>query len=106
MCGVCNAGCSIGEQTLLLRYSSKDEREKNLGMFRASLGMGSLISPLIGSLMYLWKGFSAPFIFVGVGTVFIALLIYKPISNAATEFKKLEKQKDEEECDGLINNHA
>ncbi len=50
--GMSIAANIVGEQTLLLRYSNKLEREKNLGKFRAASGIGGCLSPLLGAAMF------------------------------------------------------
>ena len=74
--GVAQTTLTIGEQCLLLRYSDKGEREKNLGMFRVASGLGGLLSPILGSVMYACGGFIAAFMSVGVGYLFICPWIY------------------------------
>lgn len=62
---------------MLLRYSVKSEREKNLGMFRAASGLGGLLAPLLGSAFYAWGEYMATFMYVGIGYLLISPLIYK-----------------------------
>lgn len=61
----------------MLRYSLKEEREKNLGMFRAASGLGGLLAPLLGAAFYAWGGFMALFMYIGAGYLLISPLIYK-----------------------------
>ena len=84
--GFCNASSIVGEQALLLRYSIKSEREKNLGMFRAASGLGGLLSPLMGSAMFAWGSYTAVFMYVGVGYLLIAPLIYRQLYRARDAF--------------------
>ena len=74
--GVAIAGHIVGEQALLLRYSIKEEREKNLGLFRAASGLGGLLAPLFGSAMYAWGGYMAAFMSVGAVYWLITPIIY------------------------------
>lgn len=76
MIGFSTACNIVGEQALLLRYSIKSEREKNLGLFRSASGVGGLFSPLVCSGMYAWGGFMAVFMFIGAGYLLICPLIY------------------------------
>ena len=66
----------VGEQALLLRYSLKSEREKNLGMFRAASGAGGMLAPMLGTAMYALGGFMAAFLYVGIGYLLISPFIY------------------------------
>jgi len=66
----------VGEQALLLRYSVKSEREKNLGMFRAASGAGGMLAPMLGTGFYALGGFMATFLYVGVGYLLISPVIY------------------------------
>ena len=54
----------------------KGEREKNLGKFRVASGLGGMISPILGSVMYACGGFIAAFMSVGVGYLFICPWIF------------------------------
>ena len=74
--GIAQTTLTIGEQCLLLRYSEKGEREKNLGKFRVASGLGGMISPILGSVMYACGGFIAAFMSVGVGYLFICPWIF------------------------------
>ena len=77
MIGFSSATNIVGEQALLLRYTIKQEREKNLGKFRASEGLGGLIAPLLGAAFYAWGGFMAVFMYVGAGFLILSPLIYR-----------------------------
>jgi len=80
--GVAQAALMVGEQCLLLRYSEKSEREKNLGMFRVASGLGGLLSPMMGAAMYALGGFIATFSSVGVGYLCISPFIYCKLTQA------------------------
>ena len=80
--GISMATSMIGEQCLLLRYSLKSEREKNLGMFRIFSGLGGIVSPLLGALMYAVGGYGACFFAVGAGYILICPFIYRQLEAA------------------------
>ena len=48
-----------------------DEREQNLGIFEGGTGLGLLLGPMLGSMLYTIGGYIAPFYIVGT----ICLLI-------------------------------
>lgn len=56
---------------MLLRYSSKEDRVKNLGLFRVAGGAGTVFSPLLGAGMYAAGGFVATFLSLGVGALIL-----------------------------------
>ena len=66
----------VGEQSLLLKYSAKDEREKNLGFFRAFYGIGALIAPPMCAGLYAWGEFFAIFLTCGIIFIVLAPIIY------------------------------
>jgi len=100
--GITLAGLTVGESALLLRYSRSQDREKNLGMFRAASGMGGILSPLIGSLMYAWGGFLLVFLANGLGCFLLAPFVYRKIKAASIEFKNLNRS--DEDRIPLLNN--
>lgn len=89
MCSIANivigfavASNTVGEQTLLLKYSDKKDREENIGKFRACYGIGGLLAPVLGAVMYVWSGFMGIFMAVGIGYLLIAPIIYKRLYTA------------------------
>ena len=90
--GISVAASIVGEQALLLRYSEKQEREKNLGMFRAASGLGGLLSPIFGAAMFAFGDFFAVFLYVGIGYLLICPLIYSRLYASREKFKK-EKER-------------
>jgi MFS family permease len=90
--GVSVAASIIGEQALLLRYSEKEEREKNLGMFRAASGLGGLLSPIIGSAMFAIGDFFAVFLFVGAGYLLICPFIYTRLCASRDQFMQEQER--------------
>lgn len=94
--GISLAANITGEQALLLRYSLKNEREKNLGMFRAANGVGGLMTPIIGSAMFAWSGFMGAFMYVGIGYLLITPFIYYALYSSRDLFlAEAKKFKDE-----------
>ena len=74
--GICGACLTIGEQYLLLRYSPKEEREYNLGYFRAASGIGGILAPILGAVVFTVCGLTGVFVFVAFGHLLIAPFIY------------------------------
>ena len=74
--GLSAAGITVGESALLLRYSRKEDREKNLGMFRAATGLGGLVSPLLGAGLYYFGGFFLVFLVNGIGCLIISPFVF------------------------------
>jgi MFS family permease len=78
----------VGEQALLLKYSNKEDREKNLGYFRAASGVGALLAPLLGAGLYaLWE-YCGLFMFIGIGYLVICPVIYFKLYQAKEAFQK------------------
>ena len=75
---------------MLLRYSIKLEREKNLAKFRMASGLGGMLTPLIGAGMYTIGGFSAIYFTMGAVMLLIAPFIYKRVSAAKEKWDKLK----------------
>jgi MFS family permease len=74
--GLSAASLTVGESALLLRYSRKEDREKNLGLFRAATGLGGLVSPLLGASMYALGGYWLIFIVNGLGCFLVAPFVF------------------------------
>ena len=89
--GFCNAACLIGEQSLLLKYSLKIEREKNIAIFRAANGVGGVFCPLFGAAMYALGGYMACFMYVGVGYLIITPFVYRSLKFAREKFAQAEE---------------
>jgi MFS family permease len=90
------AGLTVGESALLLRYSRSQDREKNLGIFRAATGLGGLVSPLTGSLLYALGGFSLIFLINGLVCFLLAPFVYRRIKAASVDFVKLGRSEDDQ----------
>lgn len=52
---------SVATLALIVSHSSEAEREMNIGMIEMATGIGFLIGPMWGSLMYQIGGFTLPF---------------------------------------------
>jgi MFS family permease len=50
---------------LVIAYSSKQERDQNIGFMEAFTGLGFLTGPLIGSVMFTIGGYMMPFLTCG-----------------------------------------
>lgn len=87
----------VGEQALLLKYSLKNEREKNLGMFRAASGVGGLVAPLAGTAFYALGGFLAVFMYVGVGCILLFPFVYREICKARNIFQREDQRANEDD---------
>jgi|LauGreDrversion4_2_1035121.scaffolds.fasta_scaffold417321_3 hypothetical protein len=70
-------------------------------MFRAALGVGSMLSPLLGSVSYKAGGFTAAFLTVGVTFIMVQPFIYCSLVKSKTEFEKIN-QNQQEECEVLL----
>jgi MFS family permease len=66
----------IVENCLLLEYSLKEDREKNIGYFRAAAGIGTAFTPLLISFCSAYIGDWGSFFIIGV-----ALLLITPYVN-------------------------
>jgi MFS family permease len=53
--------------------SYKDQREKYIGYFEVSAGLGALFGPLIGAVFYFFIGFKGPFL--GIGLIYFIMVI-------------------------------
>ena len=82
--GLSAAGITVGESALLLRYSRKEDREKNLGMFRAATGLGGLVSPLLGAGLYYFGGFFLVFLVNGIGCLVISPFVFCGMKESRT----------------------
>ena len=72
----------IAETILLLRYSRKNVREKNVGKFRMATGLGTTFSPLLISLTSLFLGYYGSFTIVGICLLILTPCIYKNLLEA------------------------
>ena len=56
---------SVSSTALVVAEASLNEREQHIGLVETMTGVGFLLGPLWGSLMYTWGGYPAPFGFSG-----------------------------------------
>jgi hypothetical protein len=54
------------ESVLLLKYSLREDRERNIGTFRAATGVGSAFSPFLISALISFSDYWTCFVFVAV----------------------------------------
>lgn len=52
---------SVASLALIVSHSKESEREMNIGMIEMATGVGFLMGPMWGSLMYQIGGFTLPF---------------------------------------------
>jgi MFS family permease len=64
LCGV-GAGINSTSSFAIIATHYKEDREKAIGMLEASSGVGLLLGPLIGSILYEIGGYTLPFIGTG-----------------------------------------
>ena len=72
ICGGLGAGLNSTTSLAVLTSQYPGEREKIMGLFEASTGLGFLFGPLIGAGLYSIGGYIMPF--YGLSLVYIALL--------------------------------
>lgn len=61
---------SVASMAMVVSGSKESEREQNIGLIEMATGIGFLLGPIWGSVMYQWGGYSAPF---GSTALFYAL---------------------------------
>lgn len=54
--------------------SYKEERETYIGYFEVAAGLGALIGPLLGAMLYYFGGYQAPFLVIGL--IYLAMVVY------------------------------
>lgn len=64
ICGV-GAGINSTSSFAIIATHYKQDREKAIGMLEASSGIGLLLGPLFGSILYELGGYIMPFITTG-----------------------------------------
>jgi len=75
MLGMSFAGNYCAEQMLLLKYSVKSEREKNMGLLKATNGIGAFAVPCLVSVSIAFADY-----WLAYETIAIFLAIIVPIS--------------------------
>lgn len=64
LCGV-GAGINSTSSMAIVATHYKDEREKAIGLIEASSGVGLLLGPFFGALLYEIGGYMLPFVATG-----------------------------------------
>jgi MFS family permease len=95
MFGFSAAALTVGESALLLRYSRKEDREKNLGLFRAASGLGTLVAPLSGAALFVVGGYMSIFLFNGIGQFLISPFVYYKMKSSREEFLEIKTEEPE-----------
>ena len=52
---------AVASMAMVVSNSKASEREQNIGLIEMATGVGFLLGPIWGSVMYYYGGFSAPF---------------------------------------------
>lgn len=96
----------VSEQTLLLNYSMKEDREKNLGYFRGAIGIGGSFAPYISAGLYAWGECLTVFVVCGVAAFVILPMVYWYLFKAKESFRAIEreqkKEADSEDAEQLL----
>lgn len=74
--GMTFAASICTESFFLLKYSPKEDREKNVGIMKAASGLGGLGTPVLVSLSVMFLDYWAAFLFVAVCLVLVAPFIF------------------------------
>ena len=67
------------ETILILNYSRKIDREKNVGIFRAATGIGSAFSPLLISFTSLFMDYYGSFLITGLILLILTPFVVKSL---------------------------
>lgn len=60
--------------TLAVLSSYKEKRESYIAINQAVAGLGALVGPMLGALLYAFGGYEAPF--YGIGGCYLSMVIY------------------------------
>ena len=63
--GIGSGNNAVASLAIVIAEAEKNEREKHIGLVETMTGLGFLLGPVWGSLMYYLGGYSAPFGFSG-----------------------------------------
>ena len=63
---------AVASMAMVVSISKSSEREQNIGLIEMATGVGFLLGPIWGSVMYQWGGFSYPF----ASTTFLYAVTY------------------------------
>ena len=81
-----NVTCALA----VINTNYPDDKEQNLGLFEGGSGLGLLIGPLLGSLLYSIGGYCVPFFTFGL----ISLILFPEIQKNLKELnKRVRKRK-------------
>jgi len=78
----------VSSMSLLIQYSKKADREKNIGQWEMCSGLGLLVGPLFGSAFYSIGGYAFPFMAMG-----IVYAVMVPIIAIGLRIAKEEREK-------------
>ena len=76
--GLGSGSNSVASMAMVIADAKKEEREKHIGLIETTTGIGFLIGPVWGSLMYQVGGYPAPFACSGKS------FLFKPNSSFST----------------------
>lgn len=99
--GIMFAANITAETVLLLKYSPKQDRERNIGIFRAATGLGSAVSPLLISVtLLLVDDYWGCYVCVAAGLLIATPFIHSGLTKARDIFKEeflKSMQKDDDD---------
>lgn len=71
--GLGSGNNSVASMAMVIADAEPHEREMHIGLIETSTGIGFLLGPLWGSLMYTIGGYPAPFGFSGKFSLLVSL---------------------------------
>lgn len=86
---LCFQSNMVAEGVLLLKYSPVEEREKHMGKFRMAQGLGSVLCPLVVSLLMAYADYWAPFVFCAVLLAVFIPYITRTLNHCNEEYLKI-----------------
>jgi MFS family permease len=103
--GVGSGANSVASMALMIAVSKREERDRNIGLFEAFVGLGFMTGPLVGSFLYTLGGYIMPFAFSGSFFVlcfpFVAYQLLK--QKRANKLLEETKNKSFTSSESLIN---
>ena len=82
--GGVGAGINVTCAMAIITSHYPDEREENIGILEGGTGLGLLLGPLLGSVLYALGGYSLPFWTVGG----ICILLFPVLKHTCTIIKQ------------------